>query len=73
MPYNLYVAHQDRDIVETQVPKRTTLKMDEKLIPADGPIIAYRRRREELISRGQRIEPPSGLISGEQANKIEAV
>jgi hypothetical protein len=23
--------------------------MGEKLIPADGPVIAYRRRRQELI------------------------
>ena len=50
MPFNVYVAHQDRHIVETERPKRTGLKIGEKLIQADGPIIAYRKRREELIA-----------------------
>ncbi len=36
-------------MVVTQLPKRTTLKMGEKLIQGDFPIVAYRRRREELI------------------------
>jgi phenylpropionate dioxygenase-like ring-hydroxylating dioxygenase large terminal subunit len=49
MPFNTYIAHQDRVIVETELPKRTELRMGEKLIPADGPIIAYRRHREELL------------------------
>ena len=49
MPFNIYVAHQDRVIVETEQPKRTELRMGEKLVQADGPIIAYRKRREELI------------------------
>ena len=34
---------------ETQLPKRSDLQMGEKLIQGDGPIIAYRRRRQELI------------------------
>lgn len=51
MPANVYVAHQDRRVVQTQQPKRSFLKMGEKLFPADGPILAYRRRREELLAR----------------------
>ena len=51
MPFNLYVAHQDRVVVETQVPKRSDLSIGEKLIQADQPIIAYRRRRAELIEQ----------------------
>jgi hypothetical protein len=44
------IAHQDRGVVETELPRRTTLKMGEKLIQADRPIVEYRRRREELIA-----------------------
>ena len=49
MPFNAIIAHQDRRIVETQMPKRTELRMGEKLIQGDSPVIAYRRRRQELI------------------------
>ncbi len=51
MPFNLMVAHQDRRVVQTQRPKRTFLKMGEKLFQADGPILAYRRRRQELLQQ----------------------
>jgi phenylpropionate dioxygenase-like ring-hydroxylating dioxygenase large terminal subunit len=46
---NLIIERQDKRVVETQMPKRSDLRMGEKLIQGDGPIIAYRRRREELI------------------------
>jgi phenylpropionate dioxygenase-like ring-hydroxylating dioxygenase large terminal subunit len=49
MPFNTLIAHQDRRVVQTQRPMRSDLRMGEKLIPGDGPIIAYRRRRQELI------------------------
>jgi len=49
LPFNVYVAHQDRRVVQTQLPKRSDLRMGEKLIPGDGPIILYRRRRQVLI------------------------
>lgn len=49
MLFNTIVAHQDRRVVVTQRPARTELRMGEKLIPGDAPIIAYRRRRQELI------------------------
>lgn len=49
MPFNRVVAHQDRRVVETQVPKASALRMGEQLIQGDRPIVAYRRRRQELI------------------------
>ncbi|MGQ9456658.1 MAG: Rieske 2Fe-2S domain-containing protein [Anaerolineae bacterium] len=48
MPFNLLVAHQDRRVVETQVPKASGLVMGEKLVQGDRPIVEYRRRREQL-------------------------
>jgi phenylpropionate dioxygenase-like ring-hydroxylating dioxygenase large terminal subunit len=45
---NLIIAHQDRRVVETQVPKKTDTNMGEKLFQADNPIIQYRNRRKEL-------------------------
>jgi phenylpropionate dioxygenase-like ring-hydroxylating dioxygenase large terminal subunit len=51
--FDAIVAHQDRRIVVTQQPKRSDLRIGEKLIPGDGPIIAYRRRRQELIEAAQ--------------------
>jgi len=49
MIFNLYIAHQDRVIVETQLPKASSLRGgNEKPIKADSPIIMYRRRREKL-------------------------
>jgi hypothetical protein len=49
VPVNIFIAHQDRRVVETQRPMRSDLRMGEKLIAGDAPIIAYRRRRQELI------------------------
>ncbi len=49
MPFNLYIAHQDRRIVETQLPRRVEIQMGEKLIQGDRPIVAYRKRRAELL------------------------
>lgn len=42
------ILAQDKRVVITQQPIWTDLKMDEKLIPADAPIIAFRRRNREL-------------------------
>ena len=61
MPFNVYIAHQDRVVVETQFPRRSQLRSAEKLIQADQPIIAYRRRREELIQQAQNLTEPSTL------------
>ena len=49
MPFNLRILHQDRSVVESQVPRRSDLKIGEKLVQADSPIVAYRKRRQEWI------------------------
>ncbi len=49
--FNIKVAHEDRVIVETQMPKKTDLKMGKTLIPADMPIIEYRKKRAEMIEK----------------------
>lgn len=46
---NRVIVRQDRRVVVTQRPKRTELKMGERLFQADRPIVMYRRRREELM------------------------
>ncbi|MHA2182098.1 MAG: aromatic ring-hydroxylating dioxygenase subunit alpha [Promethearchaeota archaeon] len=48
--FNLIILHQDRRVVLTQQPIKSQLKMGEKLIQGDNPIVYYRRRREELLS-----------------------
>ena len=50
---NLIIERQDKRVVETQRPQRSYLRLSEKLIQGDGPIIAYRRRRQELIERAE--------------------
>jgi len=50
MPFNRLIAHQDRRIVVTQEPKPSSLKSDEMLVPGDRAIVAYRRRRAELLA-----------------------
>jgi phenylpropionate dioxygenase-like ring-hydroxylating dioxygenase large terminal subunit len=49
IPFSLKIAHQDRRIVQTQVPKPSGLGIGENLVQGDGPIAAYRLRRQELI------------------------
>ena len=49
MPFNLRVAHQDRRVVITQLPKVSALDVGEKLIQGDRPVVAYRKRRHELL------------------------
>ena len=49
MPFNRLIAHQDRDVVETHQPQPSGLRIGEKMIQGDRPIVEYRRRREELI------------------------
>lgn len=46
--FSIIVLHQDKRVVEKQIPLKSDLKMNEKLIPADQPIIMYRRVRKEL-------------------------
>lgn len=49
MPLNRLIAHQDRRLVVTHQPQPSGLRIGEKLIQGDRPIVEYRRRRQELI------------------------
>jgi len=49
MPFNLVIAHQDRRVVVTQEPKASGMSIGENLVPGDGPIAAYRMKRQELM------------------------
>ncbi|MGC9151389.1 MAG: Rieske 2Fe-2S domain-containing protein [Microbacter sp.] len=49
MPYNIKIAHEDRRVVQTQRPFATALTMDENLFQADLPIVAYRKKRDQLM------------------------
>ncbi|MEE4194559.1 MAG: aromatic ring-hydroxylating dioxygenase subunit alpha [Anaerolineae bacterium] len=48
---SLRVERQDKRVVQTQLPKRSDLRIGEKLFPGDHPILEYRRRRRELIEK----------------------
>lgn len=58
MPFNVVVAHQDRRVVETHQPQPSGLRIGEKMIPGDRPIIEYRRRREQLIEASREASTP---------------
>lgn len=45
---NLVIAHQDRRVVNTQIPKGDGTGKGEKLIQGDHPIMEFRKRRLEL-------------------------
>jgi hypothetical protein len=45
---NGIIERQDKRVVITQRPKASSYRSDEKLLAGDGPIIQYRRIREEL-------------------------
>ncbi|MBN2157595.1 MAG: aromatic ring-hydroxylating dioxygenase subunit alpha [Candidatus Lokiarchaeota archaeon] len=51
--FSKIIAHQDRRVVETQLPKITAYKMEDgdNLFPADYPIVIYRRIRDEMKKR----------------------
>lgn len=48
---NLKVLREDKAVVLTQQPKKTSLKMGEKLVAGDMPIIKFRQYREEQIKK----------------------
>jgi phenylpropionate dioxygenase-like ring-hydroxylating dioxygenase large terminal subunit len=48
MPFNVYIARQDRRVVITHQPQPSSMELGEKLIQGDLPIIEYRKRRAEL-------------------------
>ena len=49
MPFNARILHQDRRVVQTQVPKKSAFSGAEYLIQGDRPIAEYRKRRNELL------------------------
>lgn len=53
IPFNKKVLHQDKRVVETQIPKRSELNMNENLIQGDLPIIEYRKKRAELKGKNK--------------------
>lgn len=46
---SLIILRQDKRVVITQLPKKSTLRMNENLISGDRPIVEYRKHREELL------------------------
>jgi hypothetical protein len=49
MPFNLRILRQDQAVVQSQLPKRSDMKIGGKLVQADHLIVAYRTRRHELM------------------------
>ena len=45
---NRVILRQDRRVVQTQIPKISSLTMNEVLLQGDRPIVEYRRKRKEL-------------------------
>jgi hypothetical protein len=45
---NKIIERQDKRVVITQKPKASSFKSGEKLLMGDGPIIMYRKIRDEL-------------------------
>jgi phenylpropionate dioxygenase-like ring-hydroxylating dioxygenase large terminal subunit len=66
IPSSLKIAHQDRRVVQTQVPKASGLAIGENLVQGDSPIAAYRLRRQELIdaARKKTARDPRGDAPG---------
>ena len=48
---SIVILRQDKRVVLTQIPKETAVRMDERLIQGDLPIIRYRRHRLALIEQ----------------------
>jgi hypothetical protein len=46
---SIVILRQDKRVVVTQRPIKSELKLGEKLVQGDRPIVVYRSRREELI------------------------
>ena len=50
---NWIVERQDKRVVVTQRPKASAYRSQEKLLSGDGPVIQYRRLREELKNQAE--------------------
>lgn len=54
---SIVIANQDRRVVSKQLPKKTDLRMGEKIMQSDRAILTYRKRRRELQEKaGQTLE-----------------
>ncbi|NHJ33624.1 MAG: aromatic ring-hydroxylating dioxygenase subunit alpha [Asgard group archaeon] len=51
---NKKILRQDKRVVITQRPKKSTLKIKENLIQGDLPIIEFRRKRKELLEENNK-------------------
>ncbi len=51
---SIVILRQDKRVVITQLPKKSSLKCGENLIMWDWPIIEYRKHREELIDKNSK-------------------
>jgi phenylpropionate dioxygenase-like ring-hydroxylating dioxygenase large terminal subunit len=51
---SIVILRQDKKVVETQIPKKSELKMDELLIMGDRPVIEYRKHRNFLLELNQK-------------------
>jgi phenylpropionate dioxygenase-like ring-hydroxylating dioxygenase large terminal subunit len=60
--FNLIVAHQDRRVVNTQIPKGDGIGKGELLIQGDHPIMEFRKKRIELRKRAE--DAASGAEGG---------
>jgi phenylpropionate dioxygenase-like ring-hydroxylating dioxygenase large terminal subunit len=55
---NLVIAHQDRRVVNTQLPKADGMGKGERLIQGDLPIMEFRKKRIELRKRAEGARAP---------------
>ena len=67
---NIIVERQDKRIVETQLPKKTGMRMDEQLVAADLPIVEYRSRRNALQGKEKAIQPIAVQESPKAMHKL---
>ena len=51
---NFIIERQDRWVVLTQRPKRSGLRIGERLVPGDRPVVLYRQRREEMLAAAEK-------------------
>jgi len=51
--FSVIILRQDKRVVLTQLPKKTAVKMDERLIMGDKPIVEYRKYRDELMEQNK--------------------
>jgi hypothetical protein len=69
---NLMIERQDKRVVNTQRPKRTQLRMGEKLIQGDQPIVVYRKieRRADCGFKGESIMEFIAIIADHPVRMI---